>query len=34
VDHAFVNDTVQNYDRDAAEDAMRRAVDFLRANLG
>jgi carboxymethylenebutenolidase len=33
VDHAFVNDTGQNYNRDAAEDAMRRAVDFLRANL-
>jgi carboxymethylenebutenolidase len=33
VDHAFVNDTGKNYDREAAEDAMRRAVEFLRANL-
>jgi carboxymethylenebutenolidase len=33
VDHAFVNDKGKNYNRDAAEDAMRRAVEFLRANL-
>jgi carboxymethylenebutenolidase len=33
VDHAFVNDTGKNYNREAAEDAMRRAVEFLRANL-
>jgi carboxymethylenebutenolidase len=33
VDHAFVNDTGKNYNREAAEDATRRAVEFLRANL-
>jgi carboxymethylenebutenolidase len=33
VDHAFVNDTGKHYNREAAEDAMRRTVAFLRANL-
>ena len=33
VDHAFVNDTGKNYNRDAAEDAIRRAVAFLQAHL-
>jgi carboxymethylenebutenolidase len=33
VDHAFVNDTGKNYNRDAADDAMRRAVTFLKTNL-
>jgi carboxymethylenebutenolidase len=33
VDHAFANETGKNYNKAAAEDAWRRAVAFLRANL-
>lgn len=33
VDHAFVNDTGRNYNREAAEDAMKWAVEFLKAHL-
>jgi carboxymethylenebutenolidase len=33
VGHAFVNDTGRNYDKAAATDAMRRAVEFLRREL-
>jgi carboxymethylenebutenolidase len=32
VDHAFFNDTGKNYNRDAAEDAWTRMIDFLRRN--
>ena len=34
VDHAFANETGKNYDRDAAEDAWKRAVTFLKKELG
>lgn len=34
VDHAFFNDTGKNYNRPAAEDAWRRAIEFLHRELG
>ena len=33
VDHAFSNESGKNYDRDAAEDAWKRAVTFLKKEL-
>jgi carboxymethylenebutenolidase len=33
VDHAFANETGKNYNKAAAEDAWRRAVEFLREHL-
>jgi carboxymethylenebutenolidase len=34
VDHAFANETGKNYNREAAEDAWKRAVTFLKKELG